>query len=99
MTERGRKPVERLYLRYFPTCQGTVRRTSGGKERGEAFRQKTHPSRTLVRSLRNERESIMNTYDSIVIGAGQAGSVVATRLSEDKNVQELPLEVGRQDWQ
>ena len=39
----------------------------------------------------------MKVFDYVVIGSGSAGSIVAARLSEDRNVSVLLLEAGRSD--
>ena len=40
----------------------------------------------------------MDTFDYVIVGAGSAGSVLANRLSEDKNVTICVLEAGPADW-
>ncbi len=50
--------------------------------------------RTKVHNLITSKNPLNNTYDYIVIGAGSAGSVVASRLTENRNVSVLVLEAG-----
>ncbi len=39
----------------------------------------------------------MKAFDYVVVGSGSAGAIVATRLSEDRDVSVLLLEAGRRD--
>ena len=43
-------------------------------------------------------DTIMGTFDYVIVGAGSAGCILANRLTEDPNVRVCLLEAGGYDW-
>jgi choline dehydrogenase len=51
----------------------------------------------IAANQRARRANLRSSYDTIVIGSGASGSVVARRLAENRNAQVLLLEAGGDD--